>query len=121
MTSRMCNTPFLPLSRRERATRAARQVRAARSFNETHRSPPPDPLHAGRACPTCALLMPNSGKPEFGWGEGEQTHCLVFSSRQRQAFDLAAIAEAQLHRPHGARRRIDWEELAVDAIHFGHV
>src|SRR5262249_57367730 len=26
--------------------------------------------HAGRACPTCALLMPKSGKPDFGRGRG---------------------------------------------------
>src|SRR5205085_11683234 len=36
-----------------------------------------DPLiptfsHAGRACPTCAPLMPKSGKPDFGKGEKER-------------------------------------------------
>jgi hypothetical protein len=39
------------------------------------------------------------------------------NTRQRHALDPAAVAEAQLHGPGGARRRIDWEEFALHAIH----
>jgi hypothetical protein len=31
------------------------------------------------------------------------------NTRQRHALDPAAVAEAQLHGPGGARRRIDWK------------
>jgi hypothetical protein len=38
------------------------------------------------------------------------------NTRQRHALEPAAVAEAQLHGPGGARRPIDWEEFALHAI-----
>src|SRR5205085_11527731 len=49
-------------------------------------SPRPSP-HASRACPTCASNVPNSGKPEFGWGRGGAT--FVLTSHATALFDAA--------------------------------
>src|SRR5208337_3085304 len=45
-------------------------------------------------------------------------HALVC---QRHALDLAAVAEAKLHRPGCARRRLARKKFAIHPIHLGHV
>src|SRR5262249_56193177 len=62
---------FCPPGREGGGWRAGRAGWGGARPIESHRAPHPGPLHAGRACPTCALMMPNSGKPEFG-GEREK-------------------------------------------------
>src|SRR6266851_1064418 len=62
MTGAVRAHSFSPLPSGERSTREARRVRGARSFLSSSESPSPHPLHAGRACPTCASFVPNSGK-----------------------------------------------------------
>ena len=46
--------------------------------------------HAGRACPTCALLMPKSGKPDFGGEREKKNYAVVLSNTPPLDFSLRA-------------------------------
>src|SRR5438552_3803936 len=81
----------------------ASRVRGARTFNSSSESPSPRPLHAGRACPTCAPCLPNSGKPEFG---GERETNRRARSRVEPCFKrmvVQVIREAKSHRDRRAK------------------
>jgi hypothetical protein len=55
-------------------------------------------------------------------GAGRDRHSLSTTlRRQCHALDFAAIAKPELHGPDHARGRVDWNELAIDPIHFRHV
>src|SRR5436853_6312223 len=86
------------------ASKASR-VRGARTFSSNSESPSPRPLHAGRACPTCAPCLPNSGKPEFGGerGTNRRARSNVTALEVRERFAMKARMDFRKASPQGAK------------------